>query len=122
VEALSKPSGFLASPNYPAMYPASKDCRTTITANPGQRLQFQVIDIYLAYYADKETRRCIDTLSIVDNATDGRTAYLCSGQHRDFIYTSTGHSAVVHFHSAQHSFPNAKGFWLYYEGKKQPWK
>ncbi len=46
-----------------------------------------------------------------------RTEYLCSGQQRGLIFTGTTNYLTVYFSSESHKYLNAKGFWLYYEGK-----
>lgn len=46
-----------------------------------------------------------------------QTKYMCTGDRREVIFTSSSNQATIFFSSTgQDSIP-AKGFWLYYEGK-----
>ena len=79
--------------------------------------QVYLIDLYLAYYNYDVTKQCVDTLWIVGQGEKDRTGYLCSGKQRGLIFTSQTNRITVYFTSKGHRFLNAKGFWLFFQGR-----
>ncbi|KAK2162769.1 hypothetical protein LSH36_92g06036 [Paralvinella palmiformis] len=116
VDSLTGLHGFIISPNYPQIYQSSLLCSVKVIAPQGHKLNIYVLDLYLAYYKAKDTKRCIDKLWISDSTQ--RSIDLCTGHQRELVFTTVGGEAVIHFTSDPHSERNAKGFWIYYEAYK----
>lgn len=103
------------SPDYPRKYPKSLQCHTKVRVRSGQRVRVYLLDLYLAYYNYDVDKQCVDALWIMDGKE--RTDYLCSGRQRGLVFTSVSNQITVYFSSEGHEYLNAKGFWIFFEGK-----
>ena len=90
--------GTIQSPNYPGHYPHNRDCRWTIFASYGKRIQFHFATLNIEHHPNCSA----DYLKVTDGILmPGNPHYLavyCSSIQPPPL-TTTGHVATVLFHS-----------------------
>ncbi|XP_038071358.1 cubilin-like isoform X3 [Patiria miniata] len=92
-ESLFTPNGTLSSPLYPQKYPSNKDCRTTITAEPGY-----VIQIYFSEFEFEFHETCDYDYVLLKNFPEGPMDKYC-GTLDPFNWVSRTNEVVLEFHS-----------------------
>lgn len=102
--------GFVRTPGYPFNYPNDMDCNLTLVApHDDQRLKLFVIDLSL----EPNGTACSDWLQVFDGFK-GNT--LCGQRTRYWLRDSTQKTIHIRFYSD--GVRQERGFWLYYEGRR----
>ncbi|KAI8772683.1 hypothetical protein BgiMline_015218 [Biomphalaria glabrata] len=105
-EKLTKQSGYIMTPKYPAKYKYKGDCYVDIVAHPSQKINLNIIEL------DLESRGRTDCADLMYFNDKLRSITLC-GQRTNNSYSML--SNFLHIELQSSSAVNSKGFWLYYE-------